>query len=43
MGPDKAREQAMALSEQAVGHLAGHGEEAELLRALARFVVEREN
>jgi farnesyl diphosphate synthase len=43
MGPDKAREQAKALSEQAVGHLQGHGEEADLLRALARFVVEREN
>ena len=43
MGPDKAREQAKALSEQAVGHLAGHGKEADLLRALARFVVEREN
>lgn len=43
MGPDKAREQARALSEQAIGHLQGHGEEADLLRALARFVVEREN
>ncbi len=43
MGPEKAREQAKALSEQAVGHLQGHGEEAGLLRALARFVVEREN
>ncbi|HWK42673.1 MAG TPA: farnesyl diphosphate synthase [Croceibacterium sp.] len=43
MGPEKAREQARALSEQAVGHLAGHGKEADLLRALARFMVEREN
>jgi farnesyl diphosphate synthase len=42
MGPDKAREQARALSDQAVGHLASHGEEADLLRALARFVVERD-
>lgn len=42
MGPDKAREQARALSEQAVGHLANHGKEADLLRALARFVVERD-
>jgi len=42
MGPDKAREQAHALSEQAVGHLASHGKEADLLRALARFVVERD-
>jgi farnesyl diphosphate synthase len=42
MGPEKAREQANALSEQAVGHLASHGEEADLLRALARFIVERD-
>ena len=42
MGADKAREQARALSEQAVGHLASHGKEADLLRALARFIVERE-
>ncbi|AKH41461.1 farnesyl diphosphate synthase [Altererythrobacter atlanticus] len=42
MGPEKAREQARALSEQAVGHLCGHGSEADLLRALARFVVERD-
>lgn len=42
MGPDMAREQARALSEQAVGHLANHGKEADLLRALARFVVERD-
>lgn len=42
MGADKAREQARFLSQQAVGHLSGHGKEAELLRALARFVVERE-
>ncbi len=42
MGADKAREQARFLSEQAVGHLAGHGEEADLLRALARYIVERD-
>jgi farnesyl diphosphate synthase len=42
MGADKAREQARALVEQAVGHLASHGREADLLRALARFIVERE-
>lgn len=42
MGEDKARAQATALSRQAIGHLAGHGEEAEVLRALARFVVERD-
>lgn len=42
MGADKAREQARALSEQANGHLASHGKEADLLRVLARFVVERD-
>ncbi|TIX50172.1 polyprenyl synthetase family protein [Alteraurantiacibacter aquimixticola] len=42
MGADKAREQARALSDQAVGHLVQHGKEADLLRALARFVVERD-
>src|SRR5690606_7872120 len=42
MGEDKARDQAEALAEQAIGHLTGHGDEAELLRALARFVVERD-
>jgi len=42
MGIEGARQQAQALSQQAIGHLAGHGEEAELLRALAKFVVERD-
>jgi farnesyl diphosphate synthase len=43
MGADQARQQAQALSAQAIGHLNGHGEEADILRALARFVVERES
>lgn len=42
MGIDRAREQATALVEQAIGHLAGFGEEATLLRAIARYVVERD-
>jgi farnesyl diphosphate synthase len=42
MGADAARIQARALSEQAIGHLAQHGPEADLLRALARYVVERD-
>lgn len=42
MGVHKAREQAHALSEQAVAHLSGYGEEAALLRTLARYIVERE-
>lgn len=42
MGVDKAREQARALVEQAVAHLGSHGIEADLLRSLARFIVERD-
>lgn len=42
LGPDRAREQAHLLVEQAVAHLASHGPEADLLRALARFIVERD-
>jgi farnesyl diphosphate synthase len=42
MGVDKARDQAQALADQAIGHLANHGEEADILRALARFIVERD-
>ena len=43
MGADAARTQARALSDQAIGHLAQHGPEADLLRALARYVVERDH
>ncbi|GMN01580.1 polyprenyl synthetase family protein [Erythrobacter sp. MTPC3] len=42
MGVDQARDQARALVDQAIGHLASHGEEADMLRALARFIVERD-
>ncbi|MBE5072749.1 polyprenyl synthetase family protein [Erythrobacteraceae bacterium E2-1 Yellow Sea] len=42
MGVDHAREQAHALVEQAIGHLITHGEEANMLRAVARFIVERD-
>ena len=42
MGVDKAREQARALVDQAVAHLANHGSEADTLRALARFIAERD-
>ena len=41
LGPARAREQARALTDQAVAHLASHGAEADLLRALARYIVER--
>jgi farnesyl diphosphate synthase len=42
MGVDKAREQARALVDQAVLRLASYGPEADILRALARFIVERD-
>ena len=42
MGVDKAREQARALVDQAIAHLGSHGSEADTLRALARFIVERD-
>ena len=41
LGAERARQQASLLVEQAVEHLADHGEEADLLRAIARFAVER--
>ncbi|MXP28925.1 polyprenyl synthetase family protein [Porphyrobacter algicida] len=42
MGADKARSQANMLVEQAIGILASYGEDASLLTALARFIVERD-
>jgi len=42
MGAEKAREQARALVDQAIAHLGSHGSEADMLRALARFIVERD-
>lgn len=42
MGVEQAREQARALVDQAIAHLGSHGSEADLLRALARFIVERD-
>jgi farnesyl diphosphate synthase len=41
MGVDRAREQARILTEQAISHLASHGREADLLRAIARYILER--
>lgn len=43
LGPDRARQQAELLVEQAVEHLSTHGSEAELLKAIARFAVERDH
>ena len=42
LGPERAREQCRMLTEQAVQHLHSYGAEADLLRQLARFVVERD-
>ena len=42
LGADRARQQARVLVDQAVEHLADHGGEADLLRALARFAIERD-
>lgn len=41
LGAERARAQATMLVDQAIAHLAQHGAEADLLRALARFIVER--
>ncbi len=41
LGPERAREQARRLVEQAVDLLQSYGPEADILRELARFIVER--
>jgi farnesyl diphosphate synthase len=43
LGPDRAREQAHMLVDQAIAHLGQHGPEADLLRAVARYIVERKH
>jgi len=43
LGPDRARRQADLLIAQAIEHLQSFGEEADLLRAVARFAVERDH
>ena len=42
LGADRARRQADLLVDQAIEHLHEHGEEADLLRAIARFVTQRD-
>ena len=42
LGVDRARQQAEMLVEQAIMHLDSFGEEADLLRAIARFVLQRD-
>ena len=43
LGPDRAREQARMLVDQAIAYLGSYGQEADLLRALARYIVERDH
>ena len=43
LGVDRARQQAAMLVDQATAYLNGFGPEADLLRALARFAVERDH
>ena len=43
LGEERARQQAGFLVNQAIEHLSGHGAEADLLRAIARFAVERDH
>ena len=43
LGPDRARQQAELLVGQAIEHLDGHGDEADLLRAIASFAIERDH
>jgi farnesyl diphosphate synthase len=43
LGPERARAQARMLVDQAVSQLGSHGREADLLRALARYIVERDH
>ncbi len=43
LGEERARQQAQLLVEQAVEHLGDHGGEADLLRAIARFAIERDH
>jgi farnesyl diphosphate synthase len=42
LGLQRAKEQAAMLVDQAIAHLSSHGPEADLLRAIARYVVERD-
>jgi farnesyl diphosphate synthase len=43
LGVERARKQAAMLVDQAIAHLSSYGAEADLLRAIARYVVERDH
>jgi len=42
LGLDRAKQQAEMLIDQAIAHLSSFGQEADLLRAIARFAIERD-
>jgi farnesyl diphosphate synthase len=42
LGPERAQQQCEMLVRQAIDHLRDHGPEADLLRAVARYVQERD-
>ena len=42
MGLERAKQQAEMLVEQSINHLASYGREADLLRGIARYVLERD-
>ncbi|MBA2918605.1 polyprenyl synthetase family protein [Sphingomonas sp. MAH-20] len=42
LGVDRAREQARLLVAQAIEHLSDHGSEADLLRAIASYIIDRD-
>ncbi len=42
LGVERAKEQAAMLVDQAIDHLRGYGQEADLLRDIARFILERD-
>jgi farnesyl diphosphate synthase len=43
LGEERARQQAAFLVDQAIEHLSSHGHEADLLRAVARFAIDRDH
>ncbi len=43
LGEDRARDQARMLTDQAIALLGSYGQEADLLRAVARYIVERDH
>jgi farnesyl diphosphate synthase len=43
LGPERAQQQASLLVGQAIEHLSDHGSEADLLRGIARFAIERDH